>query len=125
MSTIDQLKAAYAAATPGEWAGNNDGIVGKLQEDGDNFVICDCVDTPALGAWPEEIQNAVFIALAHNLMPDLLEAVESLEEFVADCDAAHPHGEGVADCIGEDWPDLAMTYKGAKFVLAKLKGTQS
>ena len=42
--------------------------------------------------------------------PDLLVA---LREFVADVDAV-----GV-EAVGEDWPDLILTYKCAKAALAK------
>lgn len=105
MTTIERIIAAHAAATPGEWVGNNDGLVVKLQEDGDNCVICDCADEPALGASPEEIHNAEFIALAHNHMPELLEAVAVLE-WIERNPGIHPHN----------------INREAVRVLAKLKG---
>lgn len=75
---LEQLEAALAAASAGEW----------------DFVVADIAETPhsmVVDADGEELlahrfgvsgkaQNDVqFIVLAHNLMPDLLEAVELLK----------------------------------------------
>ena len=87
MTKIEELKAAYAAATQGEWST----YAPCIGQDGfpDNYNIgCDTetrstyvasVPGAAHYAWSQN--NAKFIALAHNLMPQLLEAVELLKEL--------------------------------------------
>ena len=80
MNKIEELKAAYAASTQGEWINNDDrapnlatvgtgerGWLGLAQMFGDTD--------------DEANANAKFITLAHNLMPQLLEAVELLKEL--------------------------------------------
>jgi hypothetical protein len=78
VNTIDKLKAAYEAATPGEW------IKGSPQEP--NMAYVGTGDGGWLGlaalygdTEDEAHANAEFITLAYNHMPDLLEAVEILE----------------------------------------------
>ena len=93
MTKLEELKAALAAATPGEWINNDDrapnlatvgtgerGWLGLAQMFGDTD--------------DEANANAKFITLAHNLMPQLLEAVVELGRFVeylgvAGCDGAY------------------------------------
>ena len=71
---LEELKVAYEAATPGEWTApgfNSQG--GK--------VAC-LLDNPyglRLVSGNFKRTDATFIALAHNLMPALLEAVNLLE----------------------------------------------
>ena len=74
MTKLEELKAAYGAATPGEWETNQDVDITS----GVKFV--------ATALYPDsevatqiEYNNADFIALAHNLMPQLLEAIDLLE----------------------------------------------
>ena len=73
MTKLEELKAALEAATPGEWETNQDVDITS----GVKFV--------ATALYPDsevatqiEYNNADFIALAHNLMPALIEAVELL-----------------------------------------------
>ena len=85
MTKIEELKAAYAAATPGEWStyapcSGQDGFpdnysIGCDTETRSTYVAS--VPGAAHYAWSQN--NAHFITLAHNLMPQLLEAVDLLE----------------------------------------------
>ena len=69
---IEKLKAAYEAATPGEWDADRDGCVysGK-----DTMIVGDYSRSHSRAR-----EDATFIALAHNTMPALLEAVELLTD---------------------------------------------
>ena len=80
MTQLEELKAAYGAATPGEWVtGKNGGPayyplqIRCVSNDWDSLIT-------AFHSWDAQKEsNATFIALAHNLMPTLLEAVDLLE----------------------------------------------
>lgn len=79
MTKLEELKAALEAATPGEWVtGKGDTAYYPLQircvsSDWDRLIA-------AFHSWDAQKEsNATFIALAHNLMPDLLEAIDLLE----------------------------------------------
>lgn len=84
---LEELKAAYEAATPGKWAVKQQ----REYQVCNSRVICDKGYAVAQGyssdsnhktykdLWAEAEGNTNFIALAHNLMPTLLEAVELLE----------------------------------------------
>ena len=88
MTQLEELKAALAASTPGEWAVKQE----REYKACNSRVLCDKGYIVAEGyssdsattktyneLWAEAEGNANFIALAHNLMPTLLEAVELLE----------------------------------------------
>ena len=70
MTKLAELKAAFEAATPGEWwyAAANE-----------TEYECGVGDFPI--SVPTTKANAQFIALAHNAMPMLLEAVEALKSI--------------------------------------------
>lgn len=79
MTKLEELKAAYEAATPGEWVTGKGGTayyplqIRCVSSDWDSLIA-------AFHSWDAQKEsNAVFIALAHNLMPALLEAVNLLE----------------------------------------------
>lgn len=80
MTQLEELKAAYGAATPGEWVtGKNGGTayyplqIRCVSNDWDSLIT-------AFHSWDAQKEsNATFIALSHNLMPQLLEAVDLLE----------------------------------------------
>lgn len=74
MTKLAELKAAYAASTQGEWWEDDDGFVAAGHGDSYRTVAdarCDVA--------PFSDANTEFIALAHNNMAALLEAVERLE----------------------------------------------
>lgn len=78
INLIEELKATYAAATPGEW--NN-----TEQSNGLNSVYGNCqyesmADADLIAFDIQNGDDAEFIVLAHNAMPMLLEAVEVLKE---------------------------------------------
>ena len=86
---LEELKAALAASTPGEWAVKQE----REYKACNSRVLCDKGYTVAQGyssdtshgktyreLWAEAEGNTNFIALAHNLMPQLLEAVELIED---------------------------------------------
>ena len=70
MTKLEELKAAFEAATPGEWE--------PLMTCGELHVCTPVNEGCDVGTVcvPYERSDAEFIALAHNLMPQLLEAVE-------------------------------------------------
>ena len=74
MTKIEELKAAYGAATPGEWE--------PLMTCGELHVCTPVNEGCDVGTVcvPYERSCANFIAISHNLMPQLLEAVELLKE---------------------------------------------
>ena len=100
MTKLEQLKAAYEAATPGEWETNQDADITS----GVKFV--------ATALFPDsevvtqiEYNNAAYIVLAHNLMPQLLEAVAKLE-WIAEFCAEHPEwfgGDDPSDGAENEW----------------------
>ncbi len=69
MTKIEQLKAAYDAARGGKWSAPGHY---EVVNDADELVCNDVASTP----------TAEFIALAHNMMPQLLLAVAWLKETV-------------------------------------------
>ncbi len=80
MGKLEELKAALEAATKGEWVTEKGGTayyplqIRSNTEGWDHFIV-------AFHSWESNREdNAHFIALAHNLMPTLLEAVELLED---------------------------------------------
>ena len=79
MTKLKELQAAYEAATKGEWATEKGGTayyplqIRSNTEDWDHFIV-------AFHSWESHREdNAKFIALAHNMMPTLLEAIDLLE----------------------------------------------
>ena len=76
MNKIEELRAAFNAATGGEWRASQ----GCIYKGKTNISIAQCyVTTTNLNN--DEVKNANFVALAHNNMPALLEAVEALEKM--------------------------------------------
>ena len=91
MTKLEELKAALAASTPGEWAVKQE----REYKACNSRVLCDKGYTVAQGyssdtshgktyreLWAEAEGNTNFITLAHNLMPQLLEAVNHLQNMV-------------------------------------------
>ena len=79
MTKLEQLKVAYEAATPGEWRPLLEG-----SEVPQEYValIGDCGACGVSTELPLGDQcnsDSAFIALAHNMMPTLLEAIDLLE----------------------------------------------
>ena len=80
MTKFEELKAAYEAATPGEWESKGFNDIGRYVETASAGEICSLKSGKYNDIPKSEYQhNAKFIALAHNLMPTLLEAVDLLE----------------------------------------------
>ena len=87
MTKLEELKAAYAAATPGEWT-----APGFNSQGGKVACLLDNPDGLRLVSGNFERADAVFIALAHNLMPTLLEAATELARFIDYLDTASGDG---------------------------------
>ena len=92
MTKLEELKAAYEAAAHGEWVtGKGDTAYYPLQircvsSDWDSLIA-------AFHSWDAQKEsNANFIALAHNLMPTLLEAATELARFIDYLDTASGDG---------------------------------
>lgn len=83
MTKIEELRTAYEAATPGEWGVDSDTHVTKWSFGKDR---CGCRSVAQTGHGlnqpqsDENCANATFIALSHNLMPQLLEAMVLMQE---------------------------------------------
>ena len=80
MTKLEELKDAYEAATKGEWdyaVINNDCPIRSLvtNQHGDELL------RHKQGVSGRAQSDVVFIALAHNHMPALLEAVEALAAY--------------------------------------------
>ena len=73
MTKLAELKAAFEAATPEDWTL----FGGAVCKGRSTITIAQCYQTAVEDEWK---RNSEFIALAHNLMPQLLEAVELLKE---------------------------------------------
>ena len=87
MTKLAELKAAFEAATPEDWTL----FGGAVCKGRSTITIAQCYQTAVEDEWK---RNSEFIALAHNLMPQLLEAVVELGRFVeylgvAGCDGAY------------------------------------
>ena len=77
--SIEKLKAAYAAATPGPWEELFvTGLLYGTDEDG-AYLVCDVIGDRDYEPNQQDLKNAEFIALAHKMMPELLDAVFRLE----------------------------------------------
>ena len=72
MSKLEELKAAFEAATPEDWTL----FGGAVCKGRSTITIAQCYQTAVEDEWK---RNSEFIALAHNLMPQLLDAVEALQ----------------------------------------------
>lgn len=77
MSKIEQLRAAYEAATSGKWD------VRPFGTSRAGAIGCGMELIAMMYSRIEEEADAHFITRAHNLMPALLEAVEALEKMKA------------------------------------------
>lgn len=102
---FDDVRAALAKATPGEWEQGVAGRAGVVVFDGDDV-------RPVAATTPA---NADFIALAHNRLPAILAALDDANARLAEaeglligCLAAH-HGDNAMS--PEDWRNLARFLK--------------
>ena len=104
MTKIEELKAAFEAATSGEWE--------PLMTCGELHVCTPVNEGCDVGTVcvPYERSDAQFIALAHNAMPMLLEAVERLEAM-----------QRVIGELASMNPFLRDVFDTNKAVLEKLK----
>lgn len=85
MNLIEQLKAAYAAATPGEWDFLfNESVAAQELLSGTTMIGMLPNGTSGIG-----YDNARLIARMHNALPALLEAVEAMEEVIRISDRDH------------------------------------
>ena len=104
MNKIETLKAVYEAATPGEWEHH-----WKLQ-----WSVRHVSKHPYIsggrGNKPLSEEDAAFIAIAHNLMPSLLEASNALDMLVRAANTKNP-----------DPLVMFASIEKAKHVLEKLK----
>lgn len=98
MTKIEELRAAFNASTRGTWVQakpmepntaavgtGTDGWLGIGQMFGDTY--------------EESVANAEFIALAHNLMPTLLEAAALLPDLVQYAEDATLEGDELPPCV--------------------------
>lgn len=77
MKPIEELRAAHAAATQGEWA-----APGFNSQGGSVACLLGSPDGTRLASGNFLRADAKFIALAHNEFPALLDEIERLRELV-------------------------------------------
>lgn len=84
MKSIEELRAANAAATPGEWEHKEGLVFGADRDDGEESarLVCDVVGDPTWAVNEEDSHNANFIVLAHNEFPAMLDEIETLRNEV-------------------------------------------
>ena len=102
MTKLEELKAAYAAATPGEpiqvdvWKGDDHNgatvFYGVPDDDGDLPYEQVLLEQDFDNLYDNSPSLIEFFALAHNLMPTLLEAVLELNRFIEYLDMASGDG---------------------------------
>lgn len=81
MTKIEELKAAYEAATPGDWEYDDGLIYGPPADSSEEaYLVCD-VSPGMIGVNEQDEHNINFIALAHNLMPQILGAATLLKDL--------------------------------------------
>ena len=71
---LERINAICAAATPGPWA--NPG--GSVVVDKDGNAVCDCL--PRIAGYARAATNALLIATARNLLPELVDEIERLNK---------------------------------------------
>lgn len=115
MNVIEQLDAAYAAATPGEWGVKLPSFGGGLFISPKQATNAACAIAKILGTDEGPIQaNAHLIALAHNALPALIEAARALEDMQKDWQLAAEHRSHMTTFFS--------SYNRGVQALAKLKG---
>lgn len=92
MTKIEELKAAYEAATQGEWRNSEAAVYKK----GTNLCIAQCYVTKS-NIDTEHDANAHLITLMHNNLPALLEAASLLDDLINSYDDTGCDGCGVVD----------------------------
>ena len=91
MNRLEELKAVLAAATPGEW----DYVVAESAETPSSFVVDEegeHILRHRYGITRKAQHDVAVVALAHNLMPTLLEAATELARFIDYLDTASGDG---------------------------------
>lgn len=114
MKALEELKAAYAAATQGEWE------VGDLDKNGQRIVRNEHIELftgwhHCVGSIEKEMEaNARLIALLHNALPALIECAEALQALLrrderntCQHDTTHRGGAQweICDLCGAQWAD--------------------
>lgn len=102
MSRLEQLKAAHAASAQGEWETSKGQYGVYVTTKRDPNLPSEPSNASCYGKNSKE--NARAIALSHNLMPDLLEAVECIEHVLI----ASEDGGDMSDI---DWERLQKLWK--------------
>ncbi len=109
LSLLDKLKVAFKSTTPEQWRFDDEFDV----EDNGHAVIKDVQDVmiARIYQWPHDTwlakDNAEFIVLAQNAMPDLLEAVELLANYAPDLEVVKRLTGSVKDV-----KQVAVTWEG-------------
>lgn len=97
---LEELKAAYAAATAGEW----DYVVAESAETPSSFVVDEegeHILRHRYGVAQKAQRDVAFIALARNLIPTLLEAAELLPALIDYAESATLEGDETPDSVNE------------------------
>ena len=91
MTKLEELKAAFEAATKGEWdytiqSNGLTSVYGNCQQDS-------MADAELIAFDLHNTDDATFIALSHNLMPALLESVDLLRLAAATIEIEYPESD--------------------------------
>lgn len=98
MKPIEELRAAHAATTQGEW-GKGHATSTAVYKGRTSVCICQCFVTDSnVDSLPAD--NAAFIALAHNEFPAMLDEIESLRRQLYAWDSVFGHLGDTPDAIG-------------------------
>jgi hypothetical protein len=81
MNQIEKLIAAHSQSTPGKWIDTNESGITQVKSDHGRFIALEMYDENNEPEIDEVEANAEFIALAHNMMPELISAAITLNQF--------------------------------------------
>lgn len=92
MTKLEELRAAFEAATPGEWKVREERKYKACNSKVDceaGYAVAEGYASPSAKLtynqlWAEAEGNTTFITLVHNMLPQLLKVVDLLDEMQAD-----------------------------------------
>lgn len=86
---LEKLKTAYELTTPDAWYTEN----GNIYTMDDGYLVCSATENPTDAGNEQDDYNLEFIALAHNVMPVLLEAFALLDKAALIIDSEYPEDD--------------------------------
>ena len=109
MNKLEQLSEARNSSTSGEWRDTNQAGITQVKTSTGRFVALDMYDEDDAPSIEELEANAKFIAMAHNMFPDMIDAIMALANLV--------------ECLGDRCDKAcANEIAQADVILKKIKG---